>query len=173
MHATFRRRELPWAYYHQVLANPGLSWTDERPIEIHVILQIMLRSVAGIHNVWRRRVDITTREVEDYARHVTTLRNCWLALKWKATPWVHWVLSHSSALIRELRNIFMFSSIPSEMRHKPFKRDLRHCFLGGKHTAPRRAATGIAALVAHYDAIDKQLQLQRVSGAPAKHRRLA
>ena len=126
------------------------------------MLQVMLNSFGAVHTVWRERKTLTAAQISEYARHIENFRNAWLAFRWKSTPWVHWVLSHSVALVREWKNIAVFSSIPTEMRHRPFKRDLRHCFLGGKSKAPRRAALGLAALVAN-DAIDKQLQLRHAA----------
>jgi hypothetical protein len=151
-----------------------LAAGDGRQVEVSTVLQVMLNSFAAVHTVWRERKTLTAAQISEYARHIENFRNAWLAFRWKSTPWVHWVLSHSVALVREWKNIAVFSSIPTEMRHRPFKRDLRHCFLGGKSKAPRRAALGLAALVAN-DAIDKQLQLRHAAdpGGRKKRRRVS
>ena len=58
--------------------------------------------------------------------------------------------------------MYAFSSIHAEMRHKPFKADLKHCFLGGKRKAPARSAVGLKHLLS-VDALDKGLQLHSLS----------
>ena len=56
----------------------------------------------------------------------------WGALLWKSTPWVHWLVVHSAHLLMEHRSIRMFSSIPTEYRHRAFKLDIQHSYLGNK-----------------------------------------
>ena len=39
----------------------------------------------------------------------------------KKTLWVHWTAAHGGPVLRKCCNLYVFISIPSEHRHKPFR----------------------------------------------------
>ena len=135
-----------------------LQWDANRKVPAHVVLSYLLNSFRGLHTLWSTTSILTDTEVTQYARHCLTFHQAWQALSWKVTPWVHWVAAHSADLVSAYRTIFLFSSIPTEARHKSFKRDLRHCCLVGRRKRPMRAAQGLLSL-GRMDALDKGLQL--------------
>ena len=58
-------------------------------------------------------------------------------LGWKVSTWVHWTCAHSPYFTQAYRNIYIFSSIPSEKRNSPFKRDLHNSCKGWALLKPR------------------------------------
>ena len=91
----------------------------------------------------------------------------WLALGWKVSTWVHWLVCHSHALACRHRNIYMFSSIPTERRNVEFKLDVTHCFKGWKFSQPQ-ASTRSFALVLGLAALDCGLLLEAARKAGGK-----
>ena len=100
-------------------------------------LREMRSALVGMHQIWQHREAVPVPMLEQYDTWVGQFANCWQALTWKPTVWVHWVAVHSAAHLRMHGNLHIFSSIPTERRHQGFKRDLRHAFQGWKITRPR------------------------------------
>ena len=121
------------------------------------------------HSFWRQEEDLSDVQLRDYEGALGRCRQCWEAMQWRPTVWVHWVMAHSLCLLQTFRNLSVFSSMPSERRHQQFKRDLRHAFKGWQVVNPRM---GTAALthVLELDALDKGLVLQ--GPMPGKRQRL-
>ena len=65
-----------------------------------------------------------------YSKWVIEFGIAWAALGWKTNPWVHWLVVHSTALVKKHLTLRLFCSIPSEYRHHQFKLDIQHSFLG-------------------------------------------
>ena len=80
-------------------------------------------------------------------------------LGWKPTVWVHWVCAHSGWYMEEYRNLYMFSSVPTEQQHRRFKVDLRHACHAFKRTRPRQGASALRHVLALHS-IDTDLQLR-------------
>ena len=55
---------------------------------------------------------------------------------WSPTTWIHSCLAHSTFFAEKWRNIFQFSSIPTEYRHGPDKRRLKNCPKGWSLVRP-------------------------------------
>ena len=155
------------------LGSITIPWEAGRDVLAHVAVGLLLKGLHVIHTLWCQKTLLTNEDLALYDRHLGNVRKAWNAFKWKVSPWVHWLLAHSSIFVHKYRNMFVFSSIPSEMRHKPFKMDVRHTFLGGKRTLPARCARGLTNLM-KLDAVDKSIQLRRAIGTlpPAKRRRI-
>ncbi len=68
--------------------------------------------------------------------------------------WVHWLVA--PILVQKWRNIACFSSIPTEYRHRAFKFDIQHSFLGNKLTRPLFARRGFAHVL-HLHMLDLAL----------------
>lgn len=151
-----------------------VQWDEKRSVPAYVILSHLLNSFRALHTLWSTTSRLTDAQVDQYTRHAVTFRKAWQALGWKVTPWVHWVAVHSAELMSRYRTLYLFSSIPTEARHRSFKQDLRHCCLVGRRKQPMRAALGLLT-VGNHDALDKGLQLywKRNPGVrPPKRRRL-
>ena len=95
-----------------------------------------------------------------YHNLTVRLGQVWQCLGWKVSTWVHWVVRHSSALAKLHKNIYIFSSIPTERRNVEFKLDVTHCFKGWKLSQPRACVSGFA-LVLDLAALDVGLLLHK------------
>ena len=76
------------------------------------------------------------RRPGDYQHAATKFSKAWGDSGWSPTRWIHWCLAHSTFFAEKWRNIFQFSSIPTEYRHGPYKRRLKNCFKGWSLVRP-------------------------------------
>ena len=90
---------------------------------------------------------------DQYLALTQTFGKLWLALGWKVSTWVHWVVRPSHALGMLHRNFYLFSSIPTERRNVEFNLDVAHCFKGWKLSQPHASRKGFA-LVLDLSALD-------------------
>lgn len=100
-------------------------------VSFQVPLHVVLTNLRQCFLVWHRYV----ANPSDFIMYPTWTKEfgeAWEALLWKSTPWVHWLVVHSAHLLMEHRSIRMFSSIPTEYRHRAFKLDIQHSYLGNK-----------------------------------------
>lgn len=135
-----------------------VPWEPDRNIPMKSALQVLLNAMRGIYSLWSKSTVLHANDLVTYAKFVQTMRQAWKALAWKLTPWVHWVLSHSVAVLNSFRTLYIFSSIPTEARHRAFKHDLRRCCYRGRRTNPSRVAQSFATLVER-NAMDKGLEM--------------
>ena len=70
----------------------------------------------------------TDSDLQVYLQLTTRFGDIWRATGWKVSTWVHWTIRHSAALAHLHRNIYVFSSIPTERRNVEFKLDVTHCY---------------------------------------------
>ena len=80
---------------------------------------------------------------DQYLALTQTFGKLWLALGWKVSTWVHWVVRHSHALGMLHRNFYLFSSIPNERRNVEFKLDVTHCSRAGNFPSPTPLARAL------------------------------
>lgn len=139
-----------------------VPWGTDRKIPAFTALALALRSIHLLRALWRKKEFLTDSDVLLHEQQAANFAKSWKAFGWKVTPWVHWVTSHSTHFARQCRTIFLFSSIPTEMKHRPFKLDVKNSFLGGRRTQPARCAKGLTKQVEN-DALDKGLLVQRLS----------
>ena len=130
----------------------------------------MLTSLRFIHSVWRQQTYVSEAVVVSYKDSIAKFTVAWKALGWAGTVWVHWVIAHSGYLLQTHRSLYLFSSIPTEHKHKAFKVDMRHTFHGRSHKRPRVSAAGILHAVNNH-ALDVGLQLLKHSGGPDRKKR--
>ena len=149
--------------------NTQVAFPGGRGVLVHAVVRTLLRGLGTLHAFWRQEANLSDNQLREYESALTRCRQCWEALQWRPTVWVHWVMAHSLCLLQMFRNLAVFSSMPSERRHQQFKRDLRHAFKGWQVVNPRM---GTAALthVLELDALDKGLLLQ--GPVPGKRQRL-
>ena len=109
--------------------------------------------------MWRVKTLFTDVQVQEYVADIDTFAQCWQAFGWKPTVWVHWVVAHSAFFVKRYKNLYLFSSIPTEFRHQRFKRDLRQACHAWKVRNPAASDHGLKHVV-ELDALDAGLRLR-------------
>ena len=101
-----------------------------------VVVHVMVKCIEGFYELWRVRELYTLTQVERHRALTTKFSKAWGDSGWSPTRWIHWCLAHSTFFAEKWRNIFQFSSIPTEYRHGPYKRRLKNCFKGWSLVRP-------------------------------------
>ena len=101
-----------------------------------VVVHVMVKCIEGLYELWRVREMYTLVQVERHRALTTKFSKAWGHSGWSPTRWIHWCLAHSTFFAEKWRNIFQFSSIPTEYRHGPYKRRLKNCFKGWSLVRP-------------------------------------
>ena len=70
----------------------------------------------------------TLTQVERHRALTTKFSIAWGDSGLSPTRWIHWCSAHATCFAEKWRNIFQFSSIPTEYRHGPYRRRLKNCF---------------------------------------------
>ena len=80
---------------------------------------------------------------------LTTVKfgEAWFRLGWKSTPWVHWTMAHGGAVLQKYRNLYVFSSIPAQHRHKRLKLAVKNSMRGWCLHRPRVSRSGLTHLL--------------------------
>ena len=103
-------------------ARMGNVETPAGPL-VWVVLCTLLHQFAHIHRLRRQKEFFTDSDVAMYTNAVDRFREVSGDLRLKPSRWVHWTCAHSPYFAQADKNIYMFSSIPSEKRNSAFKRD--------------------------------------------------
>ena len=101
-----------------------------------VVVHVMVKCIEGLYELWMVRELYTLTQVERHRALTTKFSKAWGDSGWSPTRWIHWCLAHSTFFAEKWRNIFQFSSIPTEYRHGPYKRRLKNCFKGWSLVRP-------------------------------------
>ena len=101
-----------------------------------VVVHVMVKCIEGLYELWRVRELYTRTQVERHRALTTKFSKVWGDSGWSPTRWIYWCLGHSTFFAEKWRNIFQFSSIPTEYRHGPYKRRLKNCFKGWSLVRP-------------------------------------
>ena len=101
-----------------------------------VVVHVMVKCIEGLYELWRVRELYTLTQVERHRALTTKFSKAWGDSGWSPTRWIHWCLAHSTFFAEKWRNIFQFSSIPTEYRHGPYNRRLKNCFKGWSLVRP-------------------------------------
>lgn len=133
---------------------------------VHVVsaVRILLHSFSGIHTIWRKKSWLTQDDVKLYERHARKFAEAWKGLGWKVTLWVHWVCAHSVFYVTRYRSMYLFSSIPTEFRNRPFKTALKNSMRGWSLRKPRVTRRGMRHVV-NMDALDVGIRAQAASAS--------
>jgi len=107
-------------------------------------MTLIFRALHSLHKFWSQKSPLSLNDLQQYKEAATLLGEVWKALGWKVSTWVHWVVRHSHALAVVHRNLYVFSSIPTERRNVEFKLDVTHCFKGWKLSKPYASTFGFA-----------------------------
>lgn len=125
-------------------------------VGLQVPIQVILNLFRRLRVFWQQRTLFTHADIATYTSYASEFGIAWSACGWKSTLWVHWLVEHSPILVKKWRNIACFSSIPTEYRHRTFKLDIKHSFMGNKLTRPRFASRGFAHVL-HLHMLDLAL----------------
>ena len=90
-----------------------------------VVVHVMVKCIEGLYELWRVREIYTLTQVERHRALTTKFSKAWGDSGWSPTGWIHWCLAHSTFFVEKWRNIFQWSSIPTEYKHGPHKRTLK------------------------------------------------
>ena len=111
------------------------------------LIEVLLRNMRSLCALWRRKIPLTNGEVQEAKTHRRKFGEAWLRLGWKSTPWVHWTVAHCGAVLQKYRNLYVFSSIPAEHRHKPFKLAVKKSSRGWCLHRPRVSRRGLTHIL--------------------------
>ena len=93
-------------------------WEGGRTAPPSAVLQVLLFNLRQVHAIWRQKEFVSDATLAAYASQVEKFAAAWNAFLWKGTVWVHWVIAHSTFLLRRHRSLYIFTSIPTEHKHK-------------------------------------------------------
>ena len=88
-------------------------------------------------NMCRQKTPWTNGQVQEAKTHCREIGEAWQSLGWKSTPWVHLSVAHCGAVLQTYCNLYVFSSIPAEHRHKQFKLAVKKSMRGRCLCRPR------------------------------------
>ena len=132
-----------------------------RTVQRQVPLSVMLTALFDAWKVWNMHTIATPSVIEQYAKSVALFVETWTAFGWKPTLWVHWFAFHSHTYLSMYKSIFAFSSIPTEYKHRSFKRDVAHSCMAWKMTKPVYSHRSLAHVVRMH-ALDLVLMKDKV-----------
>ena len=124
----------------------------------HTTFLLLLTHLEKMYKLWVEPKWLTPEQVTAYNSLVQKFAECWVALGWKPTLWVHWVCAHSGFVMGAYRTWYGFTSVPTEQRHKRFKRDLANTCQSWKYLNPGRCK-GYLQRCIELDALDLGLRV--------------
>ena len=107
------------------------------------LIEVLLRNVRSLYALWRQKTPLTSGQVQETKTHRRKIGEAWLRLGWKSTPWVHWTVARCGAVLQKYRNLYVFSSIPAEHKHKPFNICDKNSMCGWCLRRPRISRRGL------------------------------
>ena len=107
------------------------------------LIEVLLRNMRSLYALWRQKTPWTTGPVQEAKAHSRKIGEAWLRFGWKSTPWVHWTVTHCGAVLQKHRNLYVFSSIPAEHSHKPFKLAVKNSMRGWFLCSPHFSRRGV------------------------------
>ena len=107
----------------------------------------MLNTLYYAWTIWSMRTPVPESAICRYTQSMAQFCEAWTACAWEPTPWVHWMGCHSAAYLTLYKSLYVFSSIPSEYRHKGFKLDISHSCMAWKMTRPAYTQRSLAHVI--------------------------
>ena len=132
---------------------------EARGVYVWVVMDVLRRNFTSLYGLWKERVPLTATQISAARAHTAKIGECWVKMGWESSPWVHWAAAHSAALLKRYATFYIFSSIPSEHRHKPFKVAVKNSFRGWYLQRPRVSRRGLGHVMG-MEALDIGLQRQ-------------
>ena len=99
----------------------------------------------------------TLTQVERLRALTTKSSKAWGDSGWSPTRRIHWCLAHSTFFAEQRRNIFQFSSIPTEYRPGPYKRRPNNCFKGWSLVRPSMSVRHMHHCIMSMNALEQGL----------------
>ena len=88
---------------------------------VWVVVDVWLRNYTSRYGLWKELVPLTAAQISAARAYTAELGECWVKMGSESSRWVHCVVAHYAAKLRRYETLYIFSSIPSERRHNPFK----------------------------------------------------
>ena len=107
------------------------------------LIEVLLRNMCSLYALWRQKTPLTNGHVQEAKTQCRKIGEAWVRLGWKSTPWVHWTVAHCEPVLQKYRNLFVFSSLPAEHRHQPFKIAVKNSMRGRRLRRPRVSRRGL------------------------------
>ena len=128
-------------------------------VYVWVVVDVLLCNFTSLYGLWKERVPLTAAQISAPRAHTAKIGECWVKMGWEPSSWVHWVVAHFAALLKRYGTLYIFSSIPSEHRHKPFKVVVKNSFRGWCLQRPRVSRRGLGHVMG-MEALDIGLRRQ-------------
>ena len=87
----------------QITSSSILVSLPDRSVKLSFAIQILLRNLHCMHQVWRTKERLTDEQIKQYEVAVKTFGMIWRCLNWKSTVWIHWVVRHSLVFVAKYR----------------------------------------------------------------------
>lgn len=139
-----------------------------RLVHRQVPVAVMLNALTEAWRVWTLPTLATTADIAAYEKAMCQFGEAWSACQWDDTVWVHWMVCHSSAYLSMHKSLRVFSSIPTEYKHKHFKLDVSHCCMAWKMTRPAYTQRSLAHVIRMH-ALDLALSEESLVKGLKKH----
>ena len=115
---------------------------------VWVVLRTLFHQFAHIHRLWRQRECFTESDVAMYTNAVNRFREAWGGRRVEGEHVGPLVICSLTLLCTAIQKyIYIFSSIPSEKRNSPFRRDLHNSCKGWALLKPRLSRPSMGHLV--------------------------
>ena len=121
------------------------------------LIEVLLRNMLSLYALWRQKTPLTNGQVQEAKTHCRKIGEAWLKAGWKSTPWVHWTVARCGAVLQKYRNLYVFSSILAEHRHKPFKLAVKNSMRGRWLRRPRVSPRGLTQVL-NMETLDVELR---------------
>ena len=107
------------------------------------LIEVLLRNMRSLYALWRQITPLTNGQVQEAKTHCRTIGEAWLKLGLTSTPWVHWTVTLRGVVLQKYCNLYVFSTIPAEHRHRPLKLAVKKSMRGRCLRRPRVSRHGL------------------------------
>ena len=115
-----------------------------RTVSLQVPVAVLLNALCSAWAIWTQRTLVSADVAKSYEKDMQLFAAAWQACNWAPTVWVHWMVHHSPTCLTAYHSLYVFSSIPTEYRHKHFKLDISHSCMAWKMTRPAYTQRSLA-----------------------------
>lgn len=100
------------------------------PIAANLAALRLLNKLRAGFEAALQRLPLRQTQMDDFQESMQLLGQTFTGFGWQPTLWVHELVCHGGELVAHHHSLFHTSSIPTEARHRPWKRELRGVKLG-------------------------------------------
>ena len=123
---------------------------DRKNVKVYTVVFRIIRSVADLHELWRKKTFLSDAEVACADQATKQLGVCWSLMNWKPTLCLHWTMAHGAWVLMKYRSMCMFIFVPIEHENSPFKTHLQICLRGWSVRSPQISKRGMAHILGMY-----------------------